>query len=205
MVIRNHRTSSTGCGVCTTISFENPSIESLWLLVRSKRLPRSIFVTLLAVVYHPTSAGHTQNVDLYSRISSNVGIFMQSHPDALVLVTGDFNFRSTRFSAKFIQRSTGLFQIVDVPTRDNATLDWFLTTCNNLFKSVQLPPLGSSDHNMILVKSHIPDNVKLDNTRIYKRDLWESSLRPFEHEKNSPISFGVTRFMNLSTKLCSVC
>ena len=76
---------------------------------------------------------------------------MQSHPDALVLVTGNFNYRSTGLSAKFIQRSsTGLFQIVDVPTRDNITLDWFLTNCNNLFKSVQFPPLlESSDHNMI--------------------------------------------------------
>ena len=75
---------------------------------------------------------------------------MQSHPDALVLVTGDFNYRSTGLSAKFIQRSAGLFQIVDVPTRDNVTLDWCLTNCNNLFKSVQPPPLlESSDHNMI--------------------------------------------------------
>ena len=103
---------------------------------------------------------------------------MQSHPDALVLVTRDFNYRSNGFSAKFIQRSTGLFQIVDVHTRDNVTFDWCLTNCNNLFKSVQLPPLGSSDHHMILMKSHIPDNVKSDNSRMRKRDLRESSLRP---------------------------
>ena len=144
--------SSTGGGVCIFInnniyckrlaSFENPSIESLWLLVRPKRLRRSISVILLAVIYYPASAGHTQNVDLYSHTSSNVDISMQSHPDALVLVTGDFNYRSTGFSAKFIQRSTGLFQLVDVPTRDNVTLDWCLTNCNNLFKSVQLPPLS---------------------------------------------------------------
>ena len=102
----------------------------------------SISVILLAVIYYPASAGHTQNVDLYSHTSSNVDISMQSHPDALVLVTGDFNYRSTGFSAKFIQRSTGLFQLVDVPTRDNVTLDWCLTNCNNLFKSVQLPPLS---------------------------------------------------------------
>lgn len=192
-VIRNDRTSSTGGGVCIFInnniyckrlaSFENRQLNRYGYLLGPKRLPRSISVILLTVIYHPTSAGHSQNVDLYSHISSNVDIFMQSHPDALVLVIGDFNYRSTRFSAKFIQRSTGLFQIVDVPTRENVTLDWCLTNCNNLFKSVQLPPLGSSDHNMILIKSHIPDNVKPDNTRIWKRTFWKSSLRPFEYEK----------------------
>ena len=127
-VFRNDRTSSTGGGVCIFInnnifcqrleSFENPSFESLWLLVRPKRLPRSISVILLVVIYHPTSAGHTHNVDLYSHINTNVDTFMQSHPEALVLVTGDFNYRSTGFSAKLIQRSTGLFQIIDVPTRE---------------------------------------------------------------------------------------
>ena len=53
-VIRNDRTSSSGGGVCIFINnniycqrlenFENPSVESLWLLVRPKRLPRSISV-----------------------------------------------------------------------------------------------------------------------------------------------------------------
>ena len=105
--------------------------------------------------------------------------FMQSHPDALVLVTGDYNYRSTGFNAKFIQRSTGLFQIIDVPTRENVTLDWCLTNCNNLYKSMQLPHLGSSDHNMVLTKSQILYDVKPDNTKIWKRDLRKSSLRPF--------------------------
>ena len=72
---------------------------------------------------------------------------MQSHPDALVLITGDFNYRSTGFNTKYIQRSIGLFQIIKVHTRDNVTLDWCLT------KPIKLPPLGNSDHNMICLKS----------------------------------------------------
>ncbi|CAB4042635.1 Hypothetical predicted protein, partial [Paramuricea clavata] len=55
---RNDRTYSCGGGVCIYIKeeiycrrlehFEDPAIESLWLLLRPKRLPRSISALLLA-------------------------------------------------------------------------------------------------------------------------------------------------------------
>ena len=117
-VIRNDRSSSCGGGVCIFINnsiycqrltaFEDPTVESLWLLVRPTWLPRSTSVILLAVIYHSTSAGHTENVNLYSHIQTNVDTFMQSHPDGLVLITGDINYRSTGFNAKYIQRSMDL-------------------------------------------------------------------------------------------------
>jgi hypothetical protein len=97
-IIRNDRSSSCGGGVCIFKNnsiycqrltvFENPTVESLWLLVRPTWLPRSTSVILLAVIYHSTSAGHTENINLYSHIQKNVDTFMQSHPDALALITG---------------------------------------------------------------------------------------------------------------------
>jgi hypothetical protein len=64
-LFRNDRLVSNGGGVCAYINsniycrrieeFENSSIESLWLSMRPKKLPRSVSVILLAVVYHSTN------------------------------------------------------------------------------------------------------------------------------------------------------
>ena len=148
-------------GVCAVISsnihcrrlphYESPSIESLWLSVRPKRLPRSISVILLAVVYHSTASRQTENAELYTHIQSNVDSFLHLHPNPLVLVTGDFNFRSTGFDANYVKRLVGLSQIIKVATRGDVILDWCLTNSrDNILQSVQLPPIGTNDHYSIL-------------------------------------------------------
>jgi hypothetical protein len=83
-------------------------------------------------------------------------------------VTGYFNPVSTLFDENRLKRLSGLTQIIKVPTRHNAILDWCLTNARKVFFDVrQLPPIGSSDHNAILIKPH------------KDRDLRDSSLRHF--------------------------
>ena len=57
---------------------------------------------LLAVIYHPTSSGALENSELYNHIQSNVDSFLCRHPDAVVIVTGDFNPTSTGFNDKHL-------------------------------------------------------------------------------------------------------
>ena len=184
---RNDRLSSIGGGVYAYINsniycrrlaeFESPTIESLWLLVRPKKLPRTVSVILLAVVYHSTASRQFENAELYSHIQCNVDSFLQLHPDALILVTGDFNFRST--GANHIKRTTGLSQIIKVATRADAILDWCQTNSrDSIFQSIQLPPVGTNDHYTILMKAQDPPS-KPDNSQIWKRDLQDRSIRPF--------------------------
>lgn len=188
-LFRNDRVGSNGGGVCAYINsnmfcrrlteFESPSIESLWLLVRPKKLPRSVSVILLAVIYHSTASRQSQNAELYSHIQCNVDSFLQLHSDALVLVTGDFNFRSTGLDVNHIKRIVGLSHMIKVATRADAILDWCLTNSrDNIFQSVQLPPIGTRDHYTILMKAQEPPS-KPDNSPIWKRDLRDSSIRPF--------------------------
>ena len=71
LIFRNDRLTTTGGGVCIYINskipckrltgYEDPDIESLWLSIRPFRLPRSISLILLAVIYHPTSCGAAEN------------------------------------------------------------------------------------------------------------------------------------------------
>ena len=166
VLFRKDRLSSIGGGVCIYVNaklhcrrltdFESPSIESLWLSIRPRYLPRSISIILLAVIYHSTSAGALENSELYDHIQSNVDSYLSHHPDALVMVTGDFNPVSTGFAEKLLKRLSGLRQIVNVPIRNDAILNWCLVNLKEpTFLLKQLPPVGSSDHNALLVGPYV--------------------------------------------------
>jgi hypothetical protein len=190
IVFRKDRAVASGGGVCVYIrssikcrrikEFENPLVESLWLSVRPRYLPRSISVTLLAVIYHATSSGALENSELYNHIQSNVDCFLCRHPDAVVIVTGDFNPTSTGFNDKHLKRISGLTQIINVPTRQNYILDWCLVNVKaHAYTCSQLPPVGSSDHNAILIKPYLHRKQKPNNSRQWKIDLRDSRVRYF--------------------------
>ena len=102
VLFRIYRKTSHGGGVCIyikssikckRIKFENLLVEFLWLSVKPRCLPRSISVILLAVVYHSTTSGTAENLKLYCHIQTNVDSFLCRHPDAVAIVTGDFDHR----------------------------------------------------------------------------------------------------------------
>ena len=160
--------------------FENFSIESLWISVRPDWLPRSISVILIANIYHSTSCNAEDNLELYNHIQSNVDLFLLDHPDALVMICGDFNPATTGFNANRVKQLSGLRQIIKVPTRGEAILDWCLINMKHLnFEIIQLPAVGSSDHNSILVKGYLHRVSKPSNDRIWKRDLRDSNINFF--------------------------
>ena len=148
--------------------YECPSVESLWLSVRLTRLPRSISAILLAVVYHSTVSRRIVPAELYLHIQCNVHSFLHLHPNALVLVKGDFNFRSMGFDANHA-----------IATGGDVILGWCLSSSkDSSLQSVQLPSIGTSDHYTILMKGQAP-LIKPDNSPICKRDLRDSRIRPF--------------------------
>ena len=51
----------------------------------------------------------------------NVDFFLQSHREALVRVTGDFNYRGIGLAVKHIQRTSGLSQIIEIATSYNVS------------------------------------------------------------------------------------
>ena len=106
-----------------------------------------------------------KNSELYDHIQSNVDSYLSRYPDALVMVTGDFIPVSTGFDEKFLKRLSGLRQIINIPTRNNAILDWCLVNLQEpIFLSKQLPPIGSSDHNSLLVRPYVQRPTKPENS-----------------------------------------
>ena len=188
---RNDRLSAMGGGVCVYVKtfhpcnrlqeFEEIEIESVWLKIRPHRLPRGTSSLLVAAVYHPPSSSAEQNSILIAHLQKNTESYLASYPEGMVIITGDFNPTSTRIKLSDVTMATGLRQIVTVPTRNDSILDWCFTNKPKLLsKPVQLPRIGSCDHNALLVK---PVNVNQSSIVRAKskilRDTRGSRLRDF--------------------------
>ncbi|KAI3354572.1 hypothetical protein L3Q82_019076, partial [Scortum barcoo] len=92
------------------------------------------------VVSVPPSANADAACDV---LLSAVSRLQTQHPDALLLISGDFNHASPSSSLpKFTQ-------YVTCHTRDNKTLDLFYANTKEAYHSLPLPPLGRADHNLV--------------------------------------------------------
>lgn len=184
---RKDRVDRQGGGVCAYINshlpckrlldFEVTNIESLWVSVRPFRLPRSISNILVGTVYHPLDSNAEKNYILTEHLQRNTDSFLTSHPDGLVIVTGDFNPVSTGHDVRFVKRLTGLSQIVNVLTRDTGILDWVLTNRPKEFaQPAQLPKIG---HAVLIKPNTSLHTSKAVKKSVERRDLRGSSLSAF--------------------------
>ena len=154
--LRNDRKDRQGGGVLTYVTSSIPTkiitetidedIESLWILIRPKQLPRKFSPIIIVNVYHPPNK---PNDPLEQHLIKGLDYLVKKHPYAGIIVTGDFNqFRSKH------QWTTSyhLKQIITQPTRKNAILDLFFTNMVELYTDVTIEePIGNSDHNTIVV------------------------------------------------------
>ena len=75
---------------------------------------------------------------------------IRNHPECGVIVTGDFN----QLNDNFLKSHYRFVQIVNVGTRGNAVLDKIWTNIKNVYMHpVTIAELGTSEHNMVLLKS----------------------------------------------------
>ena len=82
-------------------------------------------------------------------IITSIDAVIRKHPDCGIIITGDFN----QLNDNFLKTHYRFVQIVNVGTRGNAVLDKIWTNMDNVYISpVTLSELGTSDHNMVLLK-----------------------------------------------------
>ena len=158
---------------------DDPNIESLWVHIRPSRLSRSVSSMILCVVYHSTVNSEPENIALCQHIQSNLDTILAKQPNALVIVTGDFNPTTTGLKEKDLTLRNHLKQMVNFKTRDTGILDWFLTNRPNLFKLSQLPKMGASDHYTILANPLICNPLKVAANKVQVRDMRDSAWRSF--------------------------
>ena len=188
-IFRKDRISTEGGGVCIFLNSkfpcncllhcEIPDVESLWIQIRPNSLPRSASSIILCVVYHSTSNREPENETLCNHICSNLDQLLTDHPNALIIVTGDFNPSSTGLKLKDLTHTNNLTQMVNFPTRDSGVLDWFFTNSPDFFTLSQLPKIGQSDHYSVLARSSVASTKTNYTRKIKTRDMRDSAWRPF--------------------------
>ena len=87
---------------------------------------------------------------------------VQLIPQSFVVLCGDFN--GLRESYDNVQVQTDLVPIVDFGTRNDNTLDQIFTNIPCITKPTALPPIGSSDHSLVLWNQH-PTSPHVKTTR----------------------------------------
>ena len=155
---------SRGGGVCLFINNKwcnnyivkhtscSPSLELLCVQCRPYYLPREICCVVFIIVYIPPSADKTLAVEEIAAVAMNTET---EKPDAAVLILGDFN------GASLHQVLPKYAQFIKCPTRGDKCLDLCYVNIQSAYKASCLPPLGCSDHNMILLRPCYKQKLKV--------------------------------------------
>ena len=121
----------------------DPNVELITITCRPYYLPRGFSNVLVTCVYIPPSANYTQATE---RLGSHIHDLMTKFPDAMIVVTGDFNQCNVNTALP------GLHQHITCSTRGNNTLDLCYTNINNAYICHKLCPLGNSDHHLMYLR-----------------------------------------------------
>jgi len=119
-------------------------VESLWLLCRNHRMPRRVSHILIGVIYFPPNGDKLCTVN---HIISCLDTVTQKHPYCGIMLCGDFNQLNDHPILSY-----PLKQIVTLATRRHNILDKVFTSIADWYHiPTILPPIGTSDHNVVLV------------------------------------------------------
>ncbi|XP_078791709.1 uncharacterized protein LOC110013806 isoform X2 [Oryzias latipes] len=144
-------------------------IELVAVSVGPYYLPREFSHVLVVTVYIPPSADAAVACD---RVHGTVSQLQTQHPQALILISGDFNHACTPLSATL----SNFTQYVNCLTRDRKTLDLFYANIKNAYASAPLPPLGRSDHNLVHLSSAYTPVVKQQKPQIKTVKIWTEEV-----------------------------
>ena len=112
-------------------------IEILSVSLRPYYIPREFPSVFVNIVYIPDKSNAVNALDV-------LNAQMTSSPDSVSITTGDFNHTTLDSALPF-------YQHVTCPTREDTTIDLCYSNVPGGYKCKQLPPLGMSDHNMLLL------------------------------------------------------
>ena len=135
----------------TRLKVNVPShIETMYVSLRPKWLPRSVSNIIICGLYYPGSNSlfAPNQSDIAGHMIETLQTFSNKYAKPLFIILGDFN------DLNFVDicETCNLKQVVNVPTRGNRTLDLILTNVHNCFYNnpVTLPSIGNSDHLCVL-------------------------------------------------------
>ena len=144
----------------------SPDIDLLAVGLRPYYLPREFSHAIAVAVNIPP-------------IHSTIAGLQTAHPSALITISGDFNHVSIK---KTIPKFT---QYVTCKTKEEKTLDLLYANVKDAYTSTSLPPLGRSDHILVLLTPCYVSLVKrlpvtTKTVRTWSEDCYEALQGCFE-------------------------
>lgn len=181
--IRNDRKEKRGGGVLIYVKdsiktkhweeLYDEEFETLWLTVHPPKLPRSISCVIIGIVYHPPKAN---SFNLYKHICSSLDHILNIHPQAGIILSGDFN----HFKDSQIKNIYKMTQVIDFNTRGNKILDKIFTNLDQLYNTPKsFAPLGKSDHSVIMYCPTTQPNYKHPITKTILRRSGDANGKAF--------------------------
>ena len=147
---RNRQGGGVACYVrdsipCTVLTdFDEPELETLWLMLRPARMPRWLTHVVVGIIYHPPNANNRRMID---HILNSIEQISRAHPNSGIAVVGDFN----RLPDGPL-RNYPLRQLVRSNTRKSALLDKIYTNMSEWYNlPTVIPQIGSSDHRAVVM------------------------------------------------------
>ncbi|KAM8771414.1 uncharacterized protein AB9X84_005684 [Acanthopagrus schlegelii] len=126
-------------------------------------MPREFSHAIVVCVYIPPRAHAETACDI---IHSTVSRLQTQHPDAFIAISGDFNH------VTLDSILPDFHQFVSCPTRKNRTLDLLYTNVKEAYAATPLPPLGKSDHNLVLLTPHYKPKIQRQSTTTRSFRKW---------------------------------
>ncbi|KAK2846486.1 hypothetical protein Q5P01_009485 [Channa striata] len=145
-------------------------VELVAVSIRPYYLPQEFSHVLAVTVCIPPSADAAAACEC---VHSTVSQLQTQHPQALILISEDFNHACLPLSATL----PNFTQYVNCHTRDNKTLDLLYANTKNAYTSTPLPPLGRSDHNLVFLSPAYTPGVKKQTPQVKTVKIWTEEAR----------------------------
>ncbi|TWW78210.1 hypothetical protein D4764_11G0003310 [Takifugu flavidus] len=155
--VRAHRdTTTAGARV-------QSRMELITIGLRPYYLPREFTNVITITVYIPPTSKANTARDVIHSVTADLHT---KHPGAFILITGDFNHASLSSTLPTFH------QYVQCNTRDNRTLDLLYANVTNANTSTALPPVGKSDHNLMLLSPSYTPVVQQQSVTVRTVRKW---------------------------------
>ncbi len=156
--------NNSWCGdIQTVYKHCSPDVEFLLLKCHPYYLPREFTAVFIAAVYIPPRANSTAAL---SKLHNVFSALETAHPDADFIAAGDFNQCNLRaVLPKYHQH-------VDIPTRENNTLDNVYSNICGAYRAAPRPHFGQSDHISLFLYPAYRQRLKQTNPITKQVKLW---------------------------------
>ena len=153
-IVRNDRSQNIGGGVClyikSSLSYKvwadlnDNEIESLWISIRPRKMPRATPQILIGGIYMPPGcpARPRKEKEYITHILSCLDTVTRRHPSSGIIIMGDFNHMKDNLLKRY-----PLTQTVKSPTHGTSILDCVYSNISKYYATPTIHPgLGLCHH-----------------------------------------------------------